>query len=137
MALITSANARQLAAKALIARRANRERARNLDQTLADLAAKVTALAPLPAEQLSGYVEKRLVRVRRQLDRIDEMLMEESDPQKLDRLAAASMRLAEQERILAGRPLPGSRRPPKEPVRRPAYHEMGPIGLASDDESKG
>jgi hypothetical protein len=63
------------------------------------------------------YTERRLARVRRQLDKIDRMVMKETDPGKLDRLAAASMRLADQERKLAGRPDPGSYRPvkPKSP----------------------
>lgn len=52
--------------------------------------------------------------MREQLDRLDTMLLAEKDAQKLDRLASAQLRLSEQERILAGRPLPGSRRPGKE-----------------------
>ncbi len=131
MPLITSANARELAAKALIARKANRERQRNLDHRIAELTAKLTAIAPIPREELSGYAEQRLMRVRAQLDRLDKMLMEESDPQKLDRLAAASMRLSEQERILAGRPMPGSLRPkPEREVRR--HIPVEPLGLESE-----
>ncbi len=37
---------------------------------------------------------------------------------KLDKLASAQARLAEQERLLAGRPLPGSRRPERERPKR-------------------
>lgn len=48
---------------------------------------------------------------------LDAMVLEETDPQKLDRIASAQAKLAEQERILDGRPLPGSRRPGSE---RPA-----------------
>jgi hypothetical protein len=58
------------------------------------------------------------------------MMMSEDDPQRLDRLASAQMRLAEQERILAGRPLPGSRKPAPERVagRRsaPSLHAPTP-----------
>jgi hypothetical protein len=39
------------------------------------------------------------------------MLLEELDPSRLDRLAAASARLSEIERQLAGRPGPGQLRP--------------------------
>ena len=53
----------------------------------------------------------RLERVRLQLDRIDAMMLVEVEPALLDRLASAQARLSEQERILAGRPLPGSRKP--------------------------
>jgi hypothetical protein len=67
------------------------------------------------------YAGARLMRVRVQLDRLDELMLTESDPQKLDRLASAQARLSEQERVLAGRPLPGLRRPAKEaPPRRPS-----------------
>ena len=128
MSQFTSANAREFAAKALIARRANRERRQNLEETLAALTAKVSALAPLPAEELSGYAQNRLARVRKQLDRIDALMLTETDPGKLDRLASAQNRLSEQERILAGRPLPGSIRRPVEKSRRraPEYH-AGPM----------
>jgi len=37
---------------------------------------------------------------------------------KLDRLASAQARLSEQERLLAGRPMPGSFRPKKPPEPR-------------------
>jgi hypothetical protein len=53
-----------------------------------------------------------------QLDRIDGMIEKETDPMKLDRLASAQARLAEQERLLAGRPMPGSFRPKKPAERR-------------------
>jgi hypothetical protein len=46
-----------------------------------------------------------------QLNRLDSMMAKEMDPQRLDRLASAQSKLSEQERILAGRPLPGSRKP--------------------------
>src|SRR5512135_2504762 len=64
-----------------------------------------------------GYPTQRLIRVRDQLDIIDQRITEEAsklkglDGQVLNWLCAAQERLAEQERILAGRPLPGSMRP--------------------------
>jgi hypothetical protein len=39
------------------------------------------------------------------------MLVTEDNPQAIDRIASASARISEQERILSGRPLPGSQRP--------------------------
>ena len=48
----------------------------------------------------------RLSRVRLLLDRLDAMLEKEKDPGKLDRLAAASAKLEEQERRLSDRSLP-------------------------------
>ncbi len=130
MPLITAATAREYAAKALAARKANRERQRNLDQRIADLTAKLAAIAPVSREELSGYPEERLRRVRKQLDRVDALILTEADPVKLDRLAAASMRLSEQERVLSNRPLPGSCKPrSSEPERRP-YHLLAPLGPA-------
>ena len=57
------------------------------------------------------YLHSTLMRVRRQMEKFQDMMMEEEDPQKLDRLASAFAKLAEQERILDNRPLPGSHRP--------------------------
>lgn len=64
-----------------------------------------------PVTDSGDHARVRLDRVRAQLDRVDAMMLTEDDPAKLDRLASAQARLSEQERILAGRPLPGSFRP--------------------------
>lgn len=70
------------------------------------------------------YVQDTLSRTRKQLDRLFSLMEEEIDPQKLDRLASAIARLAEQERQLSGRPLPGSLRPRQEKSRR--SHDVEP-----------
>lgn len=76
--------------------------------------------ARIAAENATPHEKRRLLRVREQLDRLDQMMMTENDPQRLDRIASAQSKLAEQERILDGRPLPGSRRPREtKPVRVP------------------
>lgn len=82
---------------------------------------------PLPPEPEvpDGFHEKRILRVRAQLDRLDAMLLTEDDPQRIDRLASAQLRLSEQERVLAGRPLPGSRKPG--PAPRPGPGSAGPV----------
>ncbi len=59
------------------------------------------------------------------------MMLKETDPQKLDRLASAQTRLAEQERIMSGRPLPGSRRPGKE-ARQQGYVPLRPADVAPE-----
>lgn len=83
-------------------------------------AAALAALQPMPDEPLADdYVKQRLACVRAQLGRIDAMLLAETDPQRLDRLAAACARLSEVERQLAGRPAPGAYRPAA-PRRRAA-----------------
>ena len=81
------------------------------------MARKGQAMRRLEAENgIDLFTARRLSRVRRQLRRIDAMLMHETDPAKLDRLAAASMRLSDQEFALANRPKPGQRRPgPEQP----------------------
>lgn len=80
-------------------------------------AAALAALNPPPnpaatlADSPNAYVSARLARVRKQLDKLDSMIEAETDPQKLDRLAAAQERLSRQEHDLAGRPHAGNLRP--------------------------
>lgn len=121
MARFTAANARENAAKSHATRR----------QRLAsgNLAGETFPQTPQvgPHELLDSYLSRRLSRVREQLDRLDAMLLTEKDAQKIDRLASAQLRLSEQERILAGRPLPGSRRPKEEPDKsKPKWEDMPP-----------
>ena len=93
---------------------------------------------PIPqniAQPLADYAERRLNRVREQLDKIDAMAFEENDPKRLKELADASARLSDQEFKLAGRPSPGSRRPPTDKVQRagswgelqPALPQVAPV----------
>jgi hypothetical protein len=84
---------------------------------------------------LDDFNAMRLVRVREQLTKLDAMIEAEEDAQKLDRLASASAKLSEQERVLDGRPLPGSRRPPTDKAQRagtwgelqPALPQVAPV----------
>lgn len=83
-----------------------------------------------PKVEADDYQATRLTCVRRQLASLDKSLnallkrLEEGDDDvdaaQIDRLASAQARLAEQERQLAGRPLPGSLKPRQAPIRRPA-----------------
>ena len=78
---------------------------------------------PEPQVPQDNYHIGRLNRVRIQLDQLDSAITRETgkqqpDGQRLNWLASAQERLAEQERILAGRPLPGSRRPAQERASR-------------------
>lgn len=71
---------------------------------------------PSPNPICDAYLATRLAGVREQLRLIDQRIAEEAgrpkaDGQRLSWLATASARLAEQERQLAGRPLPGSLKP--------------------------
>jgi len=133
MSLFTTANAREMAARSQAARR---------QRTTQREAAKENAA---PQSQTNPqqdddalFVAKRLARVRKQLDRIDGMIEKETDPMKLDRLASAQARLAEQERLLSGRPLPGSRKPGKD-RRTVSPHDLPmpdpvPCGVAKLDD---
>ena len=115
--LITSANARELQQLAVASRRkakADREAA----VVAAIAASAIPATIPLPPQTkppqepiADDFTNQRLLRVRLQLERIDAMIATEDDPQRLDRLAAASMRLSDQEFALSNRPKPGNRRP--------------------------
>jgi hypothetical protein len=116
MARFTTVNAREMAAKAHAAR-------------LQRLASGTPAAATFPQtpqvgphEAAGAYAVRRLSRVRVQLDlvdkRIEELAKEAAvDGQLLNWLCAAQERLAEQERVLDNRPLPGSRRPSKDDAR--------------------
>ena len=112
--IINRENAREMSA------RGNAAKARRL-QELRD------AAKPPPPNPNDPFTLRRLARVRGQLDKLDGMIEHELDPQKLDRLASAQMRLAEQERILDGRPLPGSRRPAQD--RAPRADSARPLPL--------
>jgi hypothetical protein len=112
----TREQAQQARLKALASRRANKQ-FRELNPDLPKQPAPEQ-----PAEQpLTRYKLDRLRRVRKQIERIDSMLEEEDDPGKLDRLASASMRLSDQERVLRGEPLPGSLRPATDQAKPSAF----------------
>jgi hypothetical protein len=99
----TSANAREMAARSQEARRQ-----RKIEREATPM---VPQSSPQPGDNNDDFITKRLARVRMQLERLDAMMEKETDAQKLDRLASAQARLAEQERVMAERPLPGTRRP--------------------------
>lgn len=76
---------------------------------------------------LDDYQAKTIVRVRERMDKLLDLLEEEEDPNKLDRLASAFAKLQEEERKLAGRPLPGSHRPSSKPAKRSTPESYGPV----------
>ena len=108
MPLFNSLNARMMAQRSHESRR------------LRKLAKNSPPAPPLvnSSEAADSYVTRRILRVRGQLDRLGDMLDHEKDPGRIDKLCSAIARLGEQERQLANRPLPGSRRPPKDLNRR-------------------
>jgi len=70
----------------------------------------------LPADR---YLVLRVQRTRAQIDRLDALLMKETDPQRLSWLATTVAKLSEVERVLSNRPNPGQYRP-SPPRRRSA-----------------
>lgn len=129
MALITVENARQLSAKSKAARAANTERRKNIEKQVAVLDAKILAMTA-NADRIAS---ERLIRVRKQLAMVDTRIEEEAskdgtrvtpnglpilcDGQLLNWLCSAQERLSEQERVLSGRPLPGTLKPTSKPPR--------------------
>ena len=113
MALITPETARTMAAKSAEARRLRPLKAVPPGFKI------VRADYPVPLPRDDSYVERRLARVRDQLQRLDGFLDDEDDPGKIDRLASAIHRLSEIERVLAGRPTPGQRKPKEEVAVNP------------------
>lgn len=63
------------------------------------------------AETPNSYALSRLQRVRAQLDRLDALMDEETDPARFRQLADASARLDAQEANLSGRPKSGTMKP--------------------------
>ena len=123
MARFTAANAREMAA--------NSHRARSQRLASGNPAGDSSPQTPLMTPQLPAYVAKRLTRVRGQLDLLDKQIesllsADMVDYQAVERAARSSGSLAEQERTLDGRPLPGSMRP--RPERRQQQVRLpGPV----------
>jgi hypothetical protein len=84
------------------------------------------SLAPPPKPQPApDYQASRLSRTRAQIELLNTLLEREAtktrpDAGQLDRLASALERLSELERILDGRPMPGTMRPGSAPPPRAA-----------------
>lgn len=108
--LITPENAAEFAAKSVEARRRKAEAAR-------ERAEKLNGIAKSAVEESQDFQNQRLSRVRAQLNKLDEMISEELDPAKLDRLASAQARLSDQEFALSGRHKPGLTRPGRQPTK--------------------
>jgi len=107
---INPTNAREMALRSWDARRKRK----------AEALASITNPAPPVASDV--YVQEQLIITRAHLERLDKRLATASDALDIDRLARARASLAEQERILAGRPLPG-----KAKEEKPARSKAAPL----------
>ena len=110
----TKENARQFQAKSAAARK-QASLARLAEPTPKPTApvAKPTA-EPIADSCVNEFTQRKLARVRGQIDRVEGLLDDACEPQAVDRFANALTRLYDLERVLAGRPLPGSKRPAPE-----------------------
>lgn len=63
--------------------------------------------APALVESPDPYLLKRIVTLRTQLAQLAQLLENETDSLKWHRLSSAQHRIAEEERVLSGRPTPG------------------------------
>jgi hypothetical protein len=113
----TKENAAEMARRGAVTRRRKYQERKLREERDRQRAAQVLA----DNDPTADYITIRIGRIRAQLDRLDEMLLLESDPQKLSWLATCTAKLAEQERVLSGRPQPGQLRPAA-PRRRNGDH---------------
>lgn len=116
--------AKEAAIKSHNARRLNK-----LKQSSTEQASPKQSDQAIP--QPDDFTLVTLSRVRDQMSLLADMMKKEKDPARLDRLAAAFGKLAEVERQLAGRPLPGSLRPSNRPaaggmIEQPQTSAPGP-----------
>jgi hypothetical protein len=79
-----------------------------------------------------SYPDLVLARTRTQLDLVAGLITKELegtdvDSKRIRELTDAQTRLSELERVLAGRPLPGSRKPAAEPRRKASQSSPAPI----------
>lgn len=98
---------------------AAREQAELLKQAVA-----IVRRTAATTTEVVDYRSIRLVRVRSHLDRLDAMMETETDPQRLSQLAQAMDKVAEQERLLAGRGAPKMEESSNKAVRQGARNSI-------------
>jgi hypothetical protein len=117
MPVFTAQTARENAAKSHAARRANALAVKEANIALLQPPQSATAIAGVLPDG-DAYAGAMLLCTRAQINRLDGMLSKKTDPREIDHLVSAIRKLSEIERQLAGRPLPGSLRPPNKPPTR-------------------
>jgi hypothetical protein len=108
MALFNSENAPAMAAKAHAARRLNRAIAATV---AGNHILQILAINPQNGDESQVFVRARLAYIRQAIERTEQLLGTAEKPGDRLQLARTLDMLLDRERILAGRPLPGSRRP--------------------------
>jgi hypothetical protein len=118
----TSENAKELGALGHKARAENKRASASIQKT----PETVQVTTPQESTQEESFSSKLLTRARARIDSIIEMLTLTKDSKEVEQLTRALAALAELERKLDGRPLPGSRRPVAE---KPVKSAGGPASL--------
>lgn len=121
---ITPETAKEYARRSAEARARIAQERKDVNKAQA-IIAEAKALSDPNSEE--GYRLERLIRTRKQLSQLDEQLEGETDPKAVKAICDAIARLAEVERILAGRPLPGSHRPSNKPSKPKTGQDYGPV----------
>lgn len=73
------------------------------------------------------YVMRRITRTREQIEELDRKMSRSSDPRAIKALSDAMKNLAELERVLSGRPLPGSNKPSSPPRKAGSNGQISPL----------
>lgn len=119
--LFTSEMAKEAARKSVLAREKREAEAEQAKAIVGQL--KAAAIV----EPCELYVTNRLQRTREQLERLDRDLAAADDPKAVKAICDAMRALSEIERTLAGRPLPGSRRPGRERSSKDQGQSAAPL----------
>jgi hypothetical protein len=117
--------------KHLFTRQTAREAGRKGGKARAEKAAREKAeaeqKAQAPTLEADRYVELRIASVRAQIAKLDLQILKTRDAQKLNWLASAQAKLAEQERILSMRPAPAPLKQGKRAQNRDTVNTLAPV----------
>lgn len=100
----TPANAREMQQRSQEARRLNKQARLN----------PPAIVSPITGPIADEYLNQRVTQARRQIAKLTELAAKVTDALECERLARAVAQWSEIERILCGRPLPGSKKPSDE-----------------------
>lgn len=118
----TPENAADMAKRGNITRHRNRQLKMEMLKRIQDKLENLDKIE-LSCDSTDDYLKERVSRTREKILKIENMIDSCTQPKELDQLASALTRLSELERILSGRPLPGSKKPAAE---RPGKRQITP-----------
>jgi hypothetical protein len=109
------------------AREAGRKGGKARAEKAAREKAEAIAKAQAPTLEAENYVQLRIASVRAQIAKLDLQIMKSRDAQKINWLASAQAKLAEQERILSMRPAPAPLKQGKRGTNRDTVNTLAPV----------